>query len=367
MVAPYSAAPPGAEAARAMMARSVPMDLVQTAATSTPGTSSNILLAGGPMPGMGAISPAGVPFQPIIPGMSPPPAAVAAAGAVTGAQPNPHAAKRTELEFVAPRGMRVSWFAPTPDGRAGFATNYLNVPGRYNFLQAAIYRLKLSNIPNQPPDFELYPTLEVVPGNARTETFLAHSAVPVAFTEEDFEQVRAHNFLVKVIYLPDPQFQELATAGTEEVVSSRLEPGVDPIAEAHRRGSILLVVRMGNINLEAPNTPPMDAPSPYMPKHAMATGMPGPAMPQGVTGMGRPPIGGVNSSVLPPAMPNSNSQQPPPASGPVSKLPDAPVIQQAQYKVSTGGKPAPPADSTAKVDKKSKPGSWWWPWNGSDK
>ena len=44
------------------------------------------------------------------------------------------------------------------------------------------------------------------------------------------------------------------------MVSSRLEPGVDPLAEAHRRGNILLVVRLGNIDLEAPNTPAMDAP-----------------------------------------------------------------------------------------------------------
>ena len=44
-------------------------------------------------------------------------------------------------------------------------------------------------------------------GNAKTTTFLAHSAVPIRFTEEDLEQVAAGNFIVKVIYLPDPQFQ----------------------------------------------------------------------------------------------------------------------------------------------------------------
>ena len=86
----------------------------------------------------------------------------------------------------------------------------------------------------------------------------------MAFTDEDFEQVATGNYVVKVIYLPDPQFQELATTGPDEVVSSRLEPGVDPILEAKRRGCILAVVRVGNIDLEAQNTPPMNAPSPYM-------------------------------------------------------------------------------------------------------
>ena len=114
----------------------------------------------------------------------------------------------------------------------------------------------------------MYPTLEVVPAKAKTCTFLAHSAVPVSFTEEDFEQVAAGNFVVKVIYLPDPQFQDLAATGPDEVVSSRLEPGVDPIVEAMRRGSILLVIRLGNIDLEAPNTPAMDAPNPFCPPPA---------------------------------------------------------------------------------------------------
>ena len=101
-----------------------------------------------------------------------------------------------------------------------------------------------------------------MPACARTVTFLAHSTVPISFTEEDFEQVAAGNLVVKVIYLPDPQFQDLAVAGPDEVVSTRLEPGVDPIQEAMRRGSVLAILRMGNIDLEAPNTPALHAPPP---------------------------------------------------------------------------------------------------------
>ena len=71
------------------------------------------------------------------------------------------------------------------------------------------------------------------------------------FTEEDFDQVLSGNFVTKVIYLPDPEFQELALAGVETLVSTRLDPGVDPIAEADRRGSILAILRMGNKDLEA--------------------------------------------------------------------------------------------------------------------
>ena len=131
--------------------------------------------------------------------------------------------------------MTVAWDVTAP-GAVRFRA--AGRPGRYNFPQGAIYRLKLTNIPGR-PGVELYPTLEVGPALPRTEAFLAHNAIPVQFTEEDFDQVLSGNFVTKVIYLPDPEFQELALAGVETLVSTRLDPGVDPIVEADRRGAIL--------------------------------------------------------------------------------------------------------------------------------
>ena len=149
-------------------------------------------------------------------------------------------------------GMTVNWDVSAP---GAFDSEQLICPGRYNFPQGAIYRLKISNIPGR-PGIELYPTLEVGPALPRTEAFLAHNAIPVQFTPEDFDQVLTGNFVTKVIYLPDPQFQELAVAGVETLVSTRLDPGVDPIVEADRRGAILAIVRLGNKDLQVP-TPSM--------------------------------------------------------------------------------------------------------------
>jgi len=103
-----------------------------------------------------------------------------------------------------------------------------------------------------------------VPANPKTEEFLAHSSVPVMFTDEDIKQVVSGNYLVKVIYLPDPRNQGLAFTGPNEINSTQLEPGADPIEEARRRGSILLVIRMGNMDQQAPNTPPISATPPAM-------------------------------------------------------------------------------------------------------
>ena len=153
-----------------------------------------------------------------------------------------------QVLFNKPDGMQVRWDV---GGVGQFDSNPLVCPGRNNFPQGGIYRLKLTNIGGR-EGVELYPTIEIGPTTPRTEAFLAHNAVPIQFTEEDFDQVLTGNFVTKVIYLPDPEFQELALAGVETLVSTRLDPGVDPIVEADRRGSIMAVIRLGNKDIEMP-------------------------------------------------------------------------------------------------------------------
>jgi hypothetical protein len=152
----------------------------------------------------------------------------------------------SQVAFLGSEGVQVSWDV---SGNGMFDSTPLVIPGRQDFYQGAIYRLRISNIPGR-PGVQLYPTLEIAPVTPRTDAYLAHSPIPVQFTEEDFDQVTSGNFVTKVIYLPDPEFQELALAGVETLVSTRLDPGVDPIAEADRRGSILAILRMGNKDLE---------------------------------------------------------------------------------------------------------------------
>jgi len=151
----------------------------------------------------------------------------------------------SQIAFLGDDGVQVSWDV---GGYGMFDSEPLVIPGRQDFYQGAIYRLRLSNVPGR-PGIELFPTLEIAPVTPRTDAYLAHSPIPVQFTEEDFDQAISGNFVTKVIYLPDPEFQELALAGVETLVSTRLDPGVDPIAEADRRGSILAIVRMGNKDL----------------------------------------------------------------------------------------------------------------------
>lgn len=148
---------------------------------------------------------------------------------------------RTQVRFTKPAGMSVSWYDANARGVA--PANQVEAPGRFNFKQGAVYRLKVGNLKGR-PGVEIYPTLEVVPSNPKTKDFLTSNAVEVKFSGEDVKQVADGNNVVRVIYLPRRNTAG-AVAQPQEIVSTRLEPDTDPIAEAQRRGSILLVIRMG--------------------------------------------------------------------------------------------------------------------------
>ncbi|GAC1449517.1 MAG: hypothetical protein NVSMB9_33410 [Isosphaeraceae bacterium] len=168
---------------------------------------------------------------------------------------------RSQIFFLDPNGMKIGWQTGGGGGERVYLPAQLTVPARYNFMQGYIYRLKVTDVPNR-PGVVLYPTVEVAPSTPATDAYLTHNPIPVQFTPEDFDQVLdGGNFVTKVIYLPDPRYQELAIAGVETLVSTRLEPGVDPILEADKRGTILLIVRLGAIDLEMQGATPVVAPT----------------------------------------------------------------------------------------------------------
>lgn len=256
-------------------------------------------------------------------------ASVGGAGGPMGAAPGRRfVTTRSQIYFLDPDGMQIGWQSTAgPNGERAYMPGQLTVPARYNFGQGYIYRLKLTNIPGR-PGAALYPTIEVAPTTPATDAYLSHNAIPVQFTDEDFRQVLdGGNFVTKVIYLPDPRFQELAVSGVETLVSTRLEPGIDPIIEADKRGTILLIVRLGAIDLEMPNG------GGIIPG---AAGMvPGPVMNNGAV-VTTPVPGAVEMAPgsLPAGMPATNGTvilDPQPAGAPASGHPatPAPVVPPA--------------------------------------
>lgn len=260
-----------------------------------------------------------------VPGMGAPGAVPAIGAIVPGMQP-PATNQRTSIRFTGPAGMKITW--QLPGGGFNDESTGLTAPKEYNYLQGQVYRLRLSQILPNFPGRTFYPTLEVVPANPKTVTFLAHSSVPVSFTDDDFNQVVAGNLVVKVIYLPDREYADFATvAGAEEIISTRLEPGADPVAEAQRRGSILAIIRLGNIDLENRSSPAMTSPPgggmmlpPGVPPGAImlppkpgllpgTSSVPPVTMPPGVTSA--PPVAAPpTAGAIPPVMPQAPTSRP---------------------------------------------------------
>ena len=116
-------------------------------------------------------------------------------------------------------------------------------------MEPGLHELKLTTLEGH-EGVSFYPSLEVAPVNVRTKEFLDHAQVTVRFTNEDFDQAFSGNFVTKVVLLPNAKFAELALAGVDALVSTRLDPGVDAMVEADRRGAILAIVRLGNKDKE---------------------------------------------------------------------------------------------------------------------
>lgn len=241
---------------------------------------------------------------------------------------------RSQIYFLDPDTMKIGWQTGGGGGERVYLPAQLTVPARYNFMQGYIYRLKLTDIPGR-PGVQLYPTIEVAPSTPATDAYLTHNPIPVQFTSEDFDQVvDGGNFVTKVIYLPDPRFQELAIAGVETLVSTRLEPGVDPILEADKRGTILLIVRLGAIDLEMPGSG-----TPV----TVTNGAPGTVLPPGSLPPGMVTTPGV---VTPPVMENVPvdnapvSPAPPPMTPPPTPVPALPPTEAPG--LAPAPAPAPP-------------------------
>ena len=219
-------------------------------------------------------------------------------------QPRSFQSETTQVRFVGPIGMKIGWKIGQ-----GYAENQLVSPARWEFAQAATYRLKITSISGR-EGLTLYPTLQVYPAHPTTDAYLSHNSVPIELTDEDLDQIESNNFVSKVIYLPDPKFQELAIAGVETLSSTRLDPGVDPVAEADRRGTIMVVLRVGNKNLEQQSDSSSSdnglqqvsynadgekgeivAPVPVEEMAGQFSGVPGPMIMGGPGLPGRPPVG----------------------------------------------------------------------------
>lgn len=165
-------------------------------------------------------------------------------------------APTAQILFQGPDGMNVNWDISTI---GMFDSEPIVTEGVQDFETGKEYRLRISNLPNRKglggAPLNLYPTLQVNSVTPRTRSYLEHNAIPVRITDNDLDQVQSGNFVTKVIFLPSPEFQNIAVAGgVDTIVNTQLPAGSDPVVEAQNRGAILAVLQIGNKDLSRGGT-----------------------------------------------------------------------------------------------------------------
>jgi RNA polymerase sigma factor (sigma-70 family) len=141
-----------------------------------------------------------------------------------------------------------------PDATPGNAARALAIdaPGRVSLPPGLHYAVKLSDIPNRPGLTRLA-RIELPRSTPATEAFLSVSAIPIEFTDDDFDQLDRGKAITKVIFLPTAAKDKKAAPGQGApiAIASYTSPQEDVIEVARRQGSMLAVIRMGNRDPES--------------------------------------------------------------------------------------------------------------------
>ena len=157
--------------------------------------------------------------------------------------PRERKAPRTWLPFAGPDEMRIAFEGE--DGDFEEPMSAFDAARRLNLWQGQTHRFRLTGLVPDQPELTLVADIEVRKSTPLTRRHLQRAAVVVRVRPEEAAQaVRAP--VVKVFYLSDSAERPTGSiANAEEVVSTSLPPGVDALAEARRRGTVVAVVRLG--------------------------------------------------------------------------------------------------------------------------
>jgi hypothetical protein len=178
-----------------------------------------------------------------------------------GAEPNAHfihqgamppgAIGRHRLARGGPVG---GYFQPaeiqTPNGvsislaEGGTFSQSKKSPFRAGLLIGAVYRLRLSELPNDPGS-ELFPTVELIDRLYPPPGFEYRFPIVVQITREDIQLARDGKMVTRVVYVEDPCSAIPATEPGEGGHWFDVGPGDDPLVAADTFGRPVAILRMG--------------------------------------------------------------------------------------------------------------------------
>jgi len=142
------------------------------------------------------------------------------------------------VEIRAPEKSRISMAVV-----GGFADPQ-PAPVKVGLLIAPVYRLRVTDIPYHEGE-EVYPTIEVIDRTYPPAGQAWRFPIPIELTLEDLELALDGRFVIRVIYIEDPDF---ALPGPDDPLHQRwidAGPGNDPLKLADEIGRPVAILRMG--------------------------------------------------------------------------------------------------------------------------
>jgi uncharacterized repeat protein (TIGR01451 family) len=112
-------------------------------------------------------------------------------------------------------------------------------------LVGGIYSYRLTNIPDR-LGAELYPTIEVVHRLYPPTGLAARFPIVVDLNADDIQAALDGNFVVKVVYLEDPEASRTLTHDGQKQPTFELAPGSDLLSTADLMGRPMAIVRIGS-------------------------------------------------------------------------------------------------------------------------
>lgn len=142
------------------------------------------------------------------------------------------------VEIVAPSGALIS-----TAGEADFDEPQ-NGPIELGMLIGAVYRLRVTNIPNQEA-LEVYPTIEVIDRLYPPVGMEGRFPITIQLAQQDLEMALAGKFVTRVVYLEDPESAMPLAESPLDQPFFEIPKGEDPLEVADRLGRPMAIVRLG--------------------------------------------------------------------------------------------------------------------------
>lgn len=125
----------------------------------------------------------------------------------------------------------------------GFTPNQNRINA--GLLVGGVYSYRVTNIPDH-LGAELYPTIEVVHRLYPPNGLAARFPVVVDLNADDIQAALDGNFVVKVVYLEDPEASRTLTHDGQKQPTFELAPGSDLLSTADLMGRPMVLVRIGS-------------------------------------------------------------------------------------------------------------------------